>query len=131
MGSRSRVELKGLVPTTQTQTSGTDYSHLILDPVIPGCSTGVLSLPPPYAPYSGAGALGYPFEGKEGLSSRDTLRGGAEEWNGVVGGTKWFALQNIYKSKEIRKTAVVGDYLGATAPLARAPYFFFPESYPQ
>lgn len=123
MGSRTRVGLKGLVPTTtQTQTSGTDYDHLILDPVTPGCLTGTLSLPPPYAPYSGAGASGYPFEGKEGLSSRDTLRGGAEEWNGVVGGTIWFALQNIYKCREIRKTAVVRDYLGATALLARTPF---------
>lgn len=47
MGSRTRVGLKGLVPTTtQTQTSGTDYNHLTLDPVTPGCSMAP-PLPPP------------------------------------------------------------------------------------
>lgn len=37
--------LQGLVLTTQTQTSDTDYNHLTLDPVTPGCSTAAFTPP--------------------------------------------------------------------------------------
>lgn len=46
VGSRTTVGLKGLVPKTQTQTSGTDYNNLTLDPVNSGCSTR--PFPSPY-----------------------------------------------------------------------------------
>lgn len=57
--------LKGLVPTTtQTQTSGTDYNHLTLDPVTPGCSTAPLPSPHHMCPSLELGASVHPSEGK-------------------------------------------------------------------
>lgn len=35
MGSRTRMGLQDLAPTTQTQTSDINYNHLTLDPVTP------------------------------------------------------------------------------------------------
>lgn len=74
VGSRTTVGLKGLVPKTQTQTSGTDYNNLTLDPVNSGCSTSPFPPPTMFGLLVGTGASEYPPEGeKRRLSSGDTL----------------------------------------------------------
>lgn len=101
--------LKGLVPTTiQTQTLGTDYNHLTLDPVTPGCSAGPLSHHPPTHRMRPTLELGLQctlLREREGLVPGILWGGGAEEWNGWPMVQRGSPLQNIYKSIEIRKTA--------------------------